>query len=116
MDFQEFEKALISEKQELEKTLASLGTKNPKNPTDWEASYPNLNVDSADKNDMADEVEEFDNAIGVNAVLEEKFQEISTALDRIKSGKYGRCEKGGEMIEIERLRANPAARNCIKHS
>lgn len=116
MNTREFEKLLLAEKVSIEETLSSLGTKNPKNPNDWEPAYPDLNVDSSDKNDMADEVEEFDNALGVNTMLEEKYREIVSALERIKRGTYGKCEKGGEMIDIERLRANPAARTCVKHS
>ncbi len=116
MDTKEFEAALTREKQNIEKTLSSISKKNPKNPDDWEASYPNLNVDSADKNDMADEVEEFDNALGVNSVLEEKLGDINAALERIARGTYGKCEKGRESIDLNRLRANPAARTCVKHS
>jgi DnaK suppressor protein len=116
MDTNEFETALAREKKMIEDTLASFGTKNPKNPSDWEPNYPDLNVDSADKNDMADEVEEFDNALGVNNVLEGKLVEINSALERIKKGTFGKCEKGPDTIDIERLRANPAARTCIKHS
>jgi len=116
MNTNEFEKLLLEEKQDIEATLASMSTKNPKNPNDWEANYPDLNVEPSDKNDMADEVEEFDNALGVNTVLEEKLREVSAALDRIKGGSYGKCETDGEAIAEERLRANPAARTCIKHS
>lgn len=116
MDTKEFEEALNTEKKNIERTLSSISKKNPKNPDDWEASYPNLNVDSADKNDMADEVEEFDNALGVNSILEEKLQDINAALERIVKGTYGKCEKGREAIDPERLRANPAARTCVKHS
>jgi RNA polymerase-binding transcription factor DksA len=116
MDTKEFETALSQEKQSIENTLSSLSKKDPNNPNNWEANYPDLNVYSADKNDMADEVEEFDNALGVNSVLEEKLRDINDALDRIHAGTYGKCEKEKEMIDIDRLRANPAARNCVEHS
>ncbi len=116
MDTGSFEEALLKEKRELEKSLAVSSAKNPQNPSDWSAKYPDLNVSSSDKSDMADEVEEFDNALGINAVLDQKLQEINAALERIKKGAYGKCEVGGEMIEEDRLRANPAARSCIKHS
>lgn len=116
MDTKEFEEILLAEKEDIETTLSAGATKNPHNTEDWETKYPDLNVDPSDKNDMADEVEEFENALGVNAVLEENLADINAALDRIKQGSYGKCEVGGEMIDIERLRANPSARTCIKHS
>lgn len=116
MNTNEFKEALIREKAELEETLSSVSKQNPKIQGDWEATYPDLNVPAADKNDMADEVEEYDNARGVNSVLEEKLNEINAALERIEQGTYGICEKGKEHIPEERLRANPSARTCVKHS
>lgn len=116
MNTKEFEEALLKEKAGLEKSLATVATKNPGDPNDWEASFPDLNGDSADKSDKADEVEEFDTNLGINSVLEEKLREVRDALTRIADGSYGKCEKGGEMIEENRLRANPAARTCIEHA
>lgn len=40
--------------------------------------------------------------------------EIMEALERIKGGKYGRCEGCEKWIRKERLRAVPHARNCIE--
>jgi len=116
MNTAKFEKLLREEKRHIEETLSSMGKKNSKVPGDWEASYPDLNVDPSDRNDMADEVEEFDNALGVETALEEKLREIDAALDRIPTGNFGKCEKDGEEIDEARLEANPAARTCIKHS
>ncbi len=116
MDVKEFEQALLKEKEELEKSLSSSGTKNPKDPGDWETSYPDLNVDPSDKNDIADEVEAYDTNLGINQVLEERLHAVSGALERIKMGTYGICEICGEKIELERLRANLAAQTCVKHA
>lgn len=112
----EFEELLLKEKKELEEMLATVASKNPRDPSDWEASYPDLNVDPSDKSDMADEVEEFDTNIGINTVLETRLKEVVAALERIQSGKYGMCDTGGEPIEEKRLKANPAARTCLKHA
>jgi DnaK suppressor protein len=38
---------------------------------------------------------------------------IKTALERIESGEYGRCENCGEPIEPRRLQALPWALNCV---
>ncbi|KKU51709.1 MAG: hypothetical protein A3F26_03445 [Candidatus Ryanbacteria bacterium RIFCSPHIGHO2_12_FULL_47_12b] len=116
MNVKEFENLLLEEKKEIEKSLSSVGTQSIKNPQEWETKYPDLNVDPSDKSDMADEVEEFDNAIGIESALEEKLREINAALERVKNGTYGKCEKKGEDISEQRLRANPAARTCIEHS
>ncbi|MDA1334931.1 MAG: TraR/DksA C4-type zinc finger protein [bacterium] len=116
MNVKEFEKLLLDEKKTIEETLSSVSRQNPDNPNDWEAKYPDLNVEPSDKNDMADEVEEYSNALGVNAVLEAKLVNINGALNRIKDGTYGTCEVGKEEILENRLRANPAARTCVNHS
>jgi len=116
METKEFEEKLLKEKQELDTTLSSTSTKNPKNQNDWEATYPDLNVDPSDKSDMADEVEGFDTNLGINNVLEERYREITAALGRIKDGTYGTCTVGGEAIELDRLQANPSARTCTKHA
>jgi len=116
MDINKFKELLLAEKKEIEKTLSSLGIQNSKNPSEWEPRYPDLNATPADKNDMADEVEEFDNALGIESTLEEKLHDIDAALEHIQNGTYGTCEKGGEAISEQRLLANPAARTCIEHS
>jgi RNA polymerase-binding transcription factor DksA len=39
--------------------------------------------------------------------------ELDDALDRLREGSYGRCERCGRPIADERLAARPAARTCI---
>jgi RNA polymerase-binding transcription factor DksA len=39
--------------------------------------------------------------------------ELDDALDRLRKGSYGRCERCGRPIAAERLAARPAARTCI---
>ena len=55
----------------------------------------------------------------VLATLDEQAQKeiraISRALARMELGEYGRCEVGGEDIEIERLEAIPWTTVCNKH-
>lgn len=116
MTMKELEEKLLREKNELDKTLSSISTQDPKKPNDWNATYPDLNVDPSDKSDMADEVEEFDTNLGINNVLEERYQAVTAALERMKAGTYGICAVDGAPIEPERLEANPAARTCTRHS
>ncbi|HVP58506.1 MAG TPA: TraR/DksA C4-type zinc finger protein [bacterium] len=46
---------------------------------------------------------------GVNAM-----REIATALERLKGGTYGACERCGKPIGFKRLQAMPSARLCVK--
>jgi RNA polymerase-binding transcription factor DksA len=39
--------------------------------------------------------------------------ELDDALDRIRQGRYGQCERCGQPIAAGRLAARPAARTCI---
>ena len=42
----------------------------------------------------------------------EEIEEIDWAIDKMKSGRYGRCELCGKAIPFKRLKALPAARLC----
>lgn len=42
------------------------------------------------------------------------LSEIEAALDRIKNNSYGICEECRNIIDIERMKALPYARRCIK--
>jgi DnaK suppressor protein len=46
---------------------------------------------------------------GVNAM-----REIATALEKLKGGTYGICERCGKPIGLKRLQAMPSARLCVK--
>jgi RNA polymerase-binding transcription factor DksA len=39
--------------------------------------------------------------------------ELDDALDRLRQGRYGQCERCGRPIAAGRLAARPAARTCI---
>ena len=99
----------------VEKELNSIGRKNPDNKNDWEAEPAEMNVDSADENEVADNMEEFEGNTAVLKELEIRYNDLKDALAKIEKGTYGICEISGEAIEEERLIANPAARTCKKH-
>jgi RNA polymerase-binding transcription factor len=46
--------------------------------------------------------------------LRSHHREVVGALERIDAGSYGKCERCGETIPIERLEAIPTARLCVK--
>jgi DnaK suppressor protein len=45
---------------------------------------------------------------------QQKIREINTALDRIKVGVYGKCQRCGREIGTKRLRALPTTTLCIE--
>ena len=82
---------------------------------DWIIKTVDIDNTDADENNLADAAEEADERIAIMAELENRYNSIQLALKKIDQGTYGLCEISGEPIEEARLRANPAARTCIKH-
>lgn len=60
----------------------------------------------------ADEAEEFANQLGVRKSLQDKINNISLALDKMRGGSYGACERCGNKIDITVLHAAPESRLC----
>jgi len=115
MDIDYFKDKLEEELLLVEKELNSIGRKNPDNKIDWEAEPTLMNEDSADPNETADNIEEYEGNTAVLKELEIRYNDIKNALAKIEKEIYGMCEISGEPIEEERLIANPAARTCKKH-
>lgn len=99
----------------LESELKSVGRVNPDNPADWQATPAKLDTLNADENEVADTIEEFEGNTAVLKQLEIRYNEVKEALERINNGNFGVCKIGGELIEEDRLEANPAATTCKKH-
>ena len=114
MNIEKFKKLLESEKVELEKDLQKVGRENPNRPGEWEVT-PTGETDIEFREDVADQMEEMDEREEVELSLEQRYENIVNAIDKITKGTYGLCEIGGEQIEEDRLEANPAARTCKKH-
>ncbi|SFH25078.1 RNA polymerase-binding transcription factor DksA [Actinopolymorpha cephalotaxi] len=52
----------------------------------------------------------------VQALLDqthEHLRQLDLALDRMAAGTYGRCERCGRPIPVERLRIRPATTTCV---
>jgi DnaK suppressor protein len=62
----------------------------------------------------ADEDEELENHAGAADGLKNRLVEVQLALAKIAGKKYGVCEKCGEQIEKEVLKAAPESRFCKK--
>jgi len=111
-----FKETLEKEKAQMEKDLGRVGEKNPNVPGDWEMKASDLNVETADPNDLADTFEELTTRAAIEDKLEERLTLINQALSRIKKGTYGICVVCKEEIEEKRLKVNPIAKTCIKHA
>jgi RNA polymerase-binding protein DksA len=107
----EFKKTLLEEKEKLEKSLGKIAHPINKKMGDYETSFKNI---GNDKEDNATEVDQYTHDLSVETSLEKKLQEVLGALERIENGTYGKCLNCGEDIPIERLKANPDSKDCIK--
>lgn len=105
---------LEEERVRLETELGSVGRRNPSNPADWEA-VPEETGQEPDITDAADHIEGYEANSAILNDLEIRYNEVLSALRRIDDGTYGVCSVGGEKIEEDRLRADPAATTCKEH-
>lgn len=107
------EEKLKQELATLEVELADIGHENYMNPSDWHGTNGDLETGTADATILADRFEAKTTNEGIVTELEARFNNIKDALERIKNGTYGVCEKCETKIPIKRLEANPAAHHCI---
>jgi DnaK suppressor protein len=106
----EIEAKLADEKSKLENELGQISTKNIKNPTDYQANFPDFGS-SEDEN--AAEVTTFTDNLTLERTLESALRDVNKALVNIKTGKYGICKYCGKEIDEKRLLARPASSSCV---
>jgi RNA polymerase-binding transcription factor DksA len=112
MDTQKYKERLETEKTKLTEELQGIG-RQINADGDWMAtSSQDEDGFRADKNENADNVEEFQENVAVLSTLEQQYEAVSKALDRIGDGSYGKCSNCGDEIKSARLDANPAADTC----
>lgn len=111
--FTEHQTTLLQQQSLLLADLAAIATHNP-DTDDWEA-IPEALTGEADENVVADSSESWQERRATVAALEMRLRNVNRALAKITAGTYGICELSGELIEPERLAANPAARTCAAH-
>lgn len=116
IDLNYFKEKLQKEEKDLLEKLGTVGRINPDNKKDWEAIPGEKDDGTADKNDFADSIEEYEENTAILKQLEIELNEVRDALKRIGDGTYGVCEVNGEKISKERLEANPSARTCKEHA
>jgi RNA polymerase-binding protein DksA len=111
-DLEYFKGKLLDEKQELETELNEVAKKEP--GQGWEATSGEMEVDTADDNEVADKLEEYETNKSVMDKLQKQLSEVDAALDRIEKGTYGICENTHKPIDRDRLEANPSSRVSLK--
>jgi RNA polymerase-binding transcription factor DksA len=107
----ELKALLLKEKLNLEENLGRIARPVDKEKGDYETAFDNV---GSDREDNTTEVEEYTENLPVEITLEKKLQDVISALERMENGTYGICENCQKEIDIERLRANPSAKTCIK--
>jgi RNA polymerase-binding transcription factor DksA len=115
IDTTQYKALLESEEATLISELNSVGARNPNTPGDWVGKPDDVGSEHADKNDVADNIEQFESNAAVVNELEVRLNSVQAALKRITDGTYGTCEISGKPIEEDRLRANPAARTSKEY-
>ena len=104
------------EKVSIEEELKKFAKKDKKLKGDWDTRFPHWGSETggAGLEKAADEVEEYEARLPVEYLLELKLKNIDLALEKIKKGKYGMCEKCEKKIDERRLKIYPEARFCLK--
>lgn len=115
MNTEQYKESLEKELALLEKELGNVGRINPENKNDWEPVANDLNIDTAEDEERASGITDFEEQSSVEFTLEEKLNKVKAALARIENNTYGVCRVCGSAIEEARLRVNPSAETCIAH-
>jgi RNA polymerase-binding protein DksA len=105
----ELKEKLLVEKARIQAELNRIGKPTTKSG-DYSTNFSEMG-DHEDEN--ASEIEEYTDNLALEANLEKQLKEILEALEKMEAGTYGHCENCNTEISIERLRAYPAAKNCI---
>lgn len=106
---EELRGALMAERDSLEEELAEHGVKEG---SDWQGTSSSSG-EEADPNSAADNIEELATNVSIVEELERRLKEVVSALERIDKGTYGLDVKTGDPIDVDRLKANPAAEGNI---
>jgi len=108
---------LEKEKATIEEQLKKIAKKDEKLPGDWDTVFPKYDggeSGGAALEKAADEVEEYSTLLSIEYSLELRLKNIDSALEKIRKGRYGKCEKCQKEIEEKRLKASPEAKFCSK--
>jgi DnaK suppressor protein len=107
-------KKLETEKKRLTKDLKFFARRDPKRKWNWLTRFPFLGNDRSHKDESAEKIKEYEKLLPLEHTLELRLKDIEEALDKIKKGTYGQCEKCQKDIQLKRLKAIPEARLCLE--
>lgn len=119
---QELKTALLKEQDLLTKELETIAAPDPNLPGDWDVKHEEWGEDqitSSEELETGESVNESDEDMKNKVLsdrLELRLKEVNDALKRMEDGNYGTCETCKQPIDIERLKANPAANTDIEHA
>jgi RNA polymerase-binding transcription factor DksA len=105
----ELKEKLLIEKKRLESELSGFAD-STEVPGDYKTAFDNIGTD---EDENATEVEEYVDNLALESNLEGQLRDVDDALAKIEQNTYGICEKTGQEISIERLKAYPAARTVV---
>ena len=108
----ELKEKLEAEKKSIQEELKSFADEDPDLKHNWDTRYPKREDD--DKEEAADDVQEYDNKLSLEYSMELKLKDVNNALEKIKNETYGTCENCGKKIDEKRLLACPEAKTCLK--
>lgn len=110
---EELKKALVEKRDKITAQLATFAKKSKDLKGDFDTKFEQIG-DRPEEN--ASEVEMYENNLGVEHQLEKDLAAINEALGKMDSGAYGICANCGksQTIDINRLKAFPEAKTCIK--
>lgn len=102
---EELRSRLVVEQTSVDKQLAELGAEDPE-------GSPTLNINEGFA-DSAAATSERSEKLGLIEQLQATHRDVVKALARIEDGTYGKCERCGKEIPVERLEARPTASLCV---
>lgn len=113
---QKLKEKLEQDKDNIEKELETFAVKDPKLKHDWDSIFPKDAPESGGQNMeyAADQVEEYSTRLPIEYSLEIRLKDINLAIEKIKKGNYGFCEKCNKKIILERLKVHPEAKFCME--
>ena len=99
------------ERDKLTGQLVQFAKRNPHNPQDFNADFPQF----GDKEDeSAAEVDTYATNLTLERTLESALRDVTASLDRLTKGTYGKCKYCGKEIDEKRLAARPTSSSCVE--
>lgn len=102
MNLNEAKNKLEKTQEELEKELKNL------------EGVPEMGSEIDAFDTETDESEEYSNNLGIKDALKKRLVAVKEALEKIKTGTYGKCEQCGGEIPEKVLEVNPESKHCDK--